>query len=132
MGVYIYVTIDIKKKAAEDALFMGISVDDPYVNTLPSTVAMYLAVFLVTWLPMAVIQIVRIFTPGGSIMMLDVVLVVCLPLRGLADAGVALYQAYKGRRMNNKMQRLGLNSDPMAKQEWWVELDARLLSLAGQ
>jgi len=93
-------------RAEEDTLFAGISVDDPIVSALPTVVALYLVAFTLIWIPIAGVMVYRQLHPTSGANAVNVTMAVCLPLRGLVDALVVLYQYHAVARTVEQQRQL--------------------------
>jgi len=107
-----------RRRKRSESLFRGldlVSVDDYYeASTLPNTTTLYLVVFIITWIPLVAVQMQRILQPDDNVYLRMLVMAIFLPMRGFANALVAFYQVWCGRKQDNTFGR----RRPMGKEVW--------------
>jgi len=110
-ATFAIVKLEERKKMRENAMFRGFSVDDPRLDALPGVISLYIIVFSITWLPMMIVFIYKLFVPTVNLSWLMVINSVFLPARGLTDGLVAFYQAWRSKNpVVNRFKPARLNS----------------------
>jgi len=78
----------------ENAMFKGMSVEDERLNAVPWHATFYFFAFLITWTPVAAARGYRIIHPNETFLVLDMIMAVCLPIRGMTDCVIGLHHSW--------------------------------------